>query len=392
MNSNIQTPVIRFKGFNDAWEKHELSDICEFQRGQGLSWVDIQSEGKYPCILYGNLYTDYGMITDKVLYFTNKELNKKVLSKFGDVLIPGSDTTPTGLARATSIEAEGVILGGDINILRPKNHNGSFLSLCLNNSRKKILPLITGTTVRHLQNSSIKTIELMLSKNLDEQEKIVDTFKKIDTLITLHQRKHEKLQQLKKALLEKMFPKETANTPEIRFKVFTDAWKQREAKALVSITTGKSNTQDQTDDGIYPFYIRSETLVKSRKYLYDEEAVITIGDGQIGKVFHYVDGKFDLHQRCYKMTNFSEITGKYFYYFFSTMFYERAMKMTAKATVDSIRLEMISDMMIQYPKDENEQTRISDILSNVDSLITLHQRKLEKLQHIKKALLQNMFV
>ena len=152
-------------------------------------------------------------------------------------------------------------------------------------------------------------------------------------------------------------------------------WEQREAKDLVSITTGKSNTQDQTDDGIYPFYIRSETPVKSSKYLYDEEAVITIGDGQIGKVFHYVDGKFDLHQRCYKMTNFSDLTGKYFYYYFSTMFYDRAMKMTAKATVDSVRLEMISNMVIKYPKDVKEQTCISNILSNVENLITLHQRK-----------------
>ena len=152
-------------------------------------------------------------------------------------------------------------------------------------------------------------------------------------------------------------------------------WEQRVAKELVSITTGKSNTQDQKDDGIDPFFIRSETPVKSKRYLYDEEAVITIGDGQIGKVFHYVNGKFDLHQRCYKMADFKDLSGKYFYYYFSTMFYDRAMKMTAKATVDSVRLEMISDMNIKYPRSKDEQSKISSLLSNVDSIITLHQRK-----------------
>ena len=115
--------------------------------------------------------------------------------------------------------------------------------------------------------------------------------------------------------------------------------------------------------------------MRSNRYLYDEEAVITIGDGNIGRVFHYVNGKFDLHQRCYKMADFHNLTAKYFYYFFSTKFYDRAMSMTAKATVDSVRLEMISDMDINYPKEIGEQDEIAAFLSNMDSLITLHQRK-----------------
>ena len=109
--------------------------------------------------------------------------------------------------------------------------------------------------------------------------------------------------------------------------------------------------------------------------MYDEEAVITIGDGNIGRVFHYVNGKFDLHQRCYKMADFKALTAKYFYYYFSTKFYERAMSMTAKATVDSVRLEMISDIEIKFPKSTTEQTNISELLTNLDNLITLHQRK-----------------
>ena len=179
--------------------------------------------------------------------------------------------------------------------------------------------------------------------------------------------------------------------PRIRFKGFTDVWEQRKAKDLCSITTGKSNTQDQVQDGKYPFYIRSDIPVRSNRYLYDEEAVITIGDGNIGRVFHYVNGKFDLHQRCYKMANFKALTAKYFYYYFSTKFYERAMSMTAKATVDSVRLEMISDMEIKFPKSTTEQTNISELLTNLDNLITLHQRKCDKLVELKKSLLEKMF-
>ena len=163
--------------------------------------------------------------------------------------------------------------------------------------------------------------------------------------------------------------------PRLRFKGFTEAWEQRKAKELCTIGTGKSNTQDQVDDGKYPFYIRSDIPVKSNKYLYDCEAVITIGDGNIGRVFHYVNGKFDLHQRCYKMTDFQDIWGKYFFYYFSTKFYDRAMKMTAKATVDSVRLEMISEMDIKQPSQISEQKQIAEFFDYLNNLITLHQRK-----------------
>ncbi len=190
--------------------------------------------------------------------------------------------------------------------------------------------------------------------SLLEQEQIGGFFKQLDDLITLHQRN-------------------SADFVSRFFSDFTNTWEQRKAKELCNIGTGKSNTQDQVENGLYPFYIRSDIPVKSNKYLYDCEAVITIGDGNIGRVFHYVNGKFDLHQRCYKMTDFQDIWGKYFYYFFSTRFYDRAMKMTAKATVDSVRLEMISEMDIWKPIQIDEQKKIAEFFTNLDNLITLHQ-------------------
>lgn len=180
-------------------------------------------------------------------------------------------------------------------------------------------------------------------------------------------------------------------TPALRFPGFSGDWSVKLVKDLCDINTGKSNTQDQVEDGKYPFYIRSAMPVRSSRYLYDCEAVITIGDGQIGKVFHYVNGKFDLHQRCYMMSNFKGINPRYFYYFFSGNFYERAMRLTAKATVDSVRLEMISDMPILIPPTYEEQNAIASLLSEIDHLISAQEQKVESLKAHKKGLMQQLF-
>lgn len=181
--------------------------------------------------------------------------------------------------------------------------------------------------------------------------------------------------------------------PEIRFKGFTDDWEHRKVSEVCSISTGKSNTQDKTDDGIYPFYVRSPIIERSNRYLFDEEAVLTVGDGVgTGKVFHYVNGKYDLHQRVYRLFDFVEnVDAKFFYHWFSEKFYDRVMSMTAKTSVDSVRLEMISEMDLIAPSHQ-EQQLISRYMDNLDNLITLHQRKLESLQQLKKFLLQTMFL
>ena len=179
--------------------------------------------------------------------------------------------------------------------------------------------------------------------------------------------------------------------PQIRFKGFTDDWEERKSKELCTISTGKGNTQDKIDDGIYPFYVRSATIEKSNDYLYDQEAVLTVGDGVgTGKVFHYVNGKYNLHQRVYRMYDFNYVSAKYFYYYFSNNFYKRVMSMTAKTSVDSVRMEMIADMNIVFPS-VKEQEKIVALFSNLDDTIALHQRKLDLVKETKKGFLQKMF-
>lgn len=179
--------------------------------------------------------------------------------------------------------------------------------------------------------------------------------------------------------------------PKIRFKGFRGEWETSIIGDMCSISTGKSNTQDKIEDGKYPFYVRSPFVERSNKFLFDEEAVLTVGDGVgTGKVFHYVNGKYDLHQRVYRMFDFCNIYAKYFYYYFSTKFYKRVMSMTAKSSVDSVRMDMIADMKIDYPSTVEQQS-IATYFEHLDSLIQSTTKKIESLKQVKAASLQSMF-
>ncbi|CAG4705872.1 restriction endonuclease subunit S [Enterococcus faecalis] len=185
---------------------------------------------------------------------------------------------------------------------------------------------------------------------------------------------------------------EMKKVPRLRFRGFSEEWEQCKAEELCKISTGKGNTQDKVENGKYPFYVRSENIERSNYFLYDQEAVLTVGDGVgTGRVFHYVSGKYNLHQRVYRMYDFNkQISAKYFYYYFSLNFHRRVRSLTAKTSVDSVRLNMIADMEIKYPS-ELEQLKIFSFLDYLIKSITLHQRKLEQLKELKKAYLQLMF-
>ena len=180
--------------------------------------------------------------------------------------------------------------------------------------------------------------------------------------------------------------------PKIRLKGFKGEWRNTVVESVCDISTGKSNTQDKVADGKYPFYVRSSIIERSNKYLYDEEAVLTAGDGVgTGKVFHYVNGKYDLHQRVYRMFNFRNIVPKFFYYVFSTKFYERVMSMTAKSSVDSVRYDMIAFMKINTAIEKEEQQAIASYFQHLDSLIQSTAKKIESFKQVKAASLQSMF-
>ena len=168
-------------------------------------------------------------------------------------------------------------------------------------------------------------------------------------------------------------------------------WQVIELGEIAKIETGSKNTQDKVDDGKYPFYVRSQEIEHIDTYSYDCEAIITAGDGVgVGKVYHYVKGKFDCHQRAYVITDFKNVTGKFLYYYLLNFFYRRVKRMSAKNSVDSVRMEMLSKMKINLPP-LPEQQKIAEILSTQDKLIELQEKKIEQLKELKKAYLQKMF-
>jgi type I restriction enzyme S subunit len=159
------------------------------------------------------------------------------------------------------------------------------------------------------------------------------------------------------------------------------------------IKTGSRNTQDRIDDGKYPFFVRSQIIERINDFSFNGEAVLTAGDGVgTGKVFHYINGPFDCHQRVYRITDFSsELDGYYFYLYFSSHFYDRIMSMTAKSSVDSVRMEMIADMQIPLPP-LPEQRAIAQALSDVDDLIQSLERLIAKKRDLKQAAMRQLLM
>jgi len=167
-------------------------------------------------------------------------------------------------------------------------------------------------------------------------------------------------------------------------------WKKIKLESLMHIETGSRNTEDRIDGARYPFFVRSQEVERINEYAYDCEAVLTAGDGVgTGKVFHYINGKFDAHQRVYVMTQFNGIDGKFFYYYFSRYFLDEVAKYTAKSSVDSVRRAMIADMEIPLPPIP-EQRRIAAALSDADECITALEKLIAKKRNIKQGAMQEL--
>ena len=385
-------PKLRFKGFTDDWEQRKLIDGCEYVDYRGKT--PNKTENGVFLVTAKNVkagYIDYEASQEYIAEEDYDEVMHRGMPQIGDVLI----TTEAPCGNVAQVDREDIALAQ--RIIKYRGHENQIDNTYL--KHYLLTPYFQGVleskssggTVQGIKGSILHQ-QIIRHPSFEEQVKIGRHLDSIDNLIALHQRKCDELQKVKKYMLQKMFPKKGEKVPEIRFAGFTGDWEQRKISDMCSISTGKSNTQDKVDDGEYPFYVRSSIIERSTKYLYDEEAVLTVGDGVgTGKVFHYVNGKYDLHQRCYRMYDFTDaLNAKYFYHVFSKLFYNRVMSMTAKTSVDSVRMEMIADMKIPTPNIK-EQEKVEAVFTNLDNLIALHQRKHETLKEIKKYMLQNMF-
>lgn len=200
-----RVPKRRFPGFEGEWEYNKLMELAEFSKGKGYSKSDLQVEGQ-PIILYGRLYTKYETVISQVDTFTDIKENS-VLSKGGEVLVPSSGESADDIARASVVEKAGIIIGGDLNIIKLyEKVEPVFLALAISNGKQKeeISKRAQGKSVVHVNNDDLKQVSI-LSPSLSEQKQIGNFFKKLNQSISLQQQKLDKLNDLKKAYLNELF-------------------------------------------------------------------------------------------------------------------------------------------------------------------------------------------
>ncbi|WP_215665972.1 restriction endonuclease subunit S [Faecalibacterium prausnitzii] len=405
MQDNEKKPALRFKGFTDPWEQRKLDEIANFSKGVGYSKNDLCEEGT-PIILYGRLYTKYETSIFDVDTFV-KEKAGSVYSKGGEVIVPASGETAEDISIASVVVKPGILLGGDLNIVSPTTeYDSAFLALTISSgaTHKYLSSLAQGKSVVHLHNADIQSVSAKFPTKR-EQEKIHLLFGKIDTLITLHQRKYEKLVNIKKSMLDKMFPPNGVSVPEIRFKGFTDPWEQRKLKELYFQLTERNAdllpyqktlsvaTMSFKTDGNGA----ADTSLANYKRLRTGDIAF---EGHTSKEFRY--GRFVLNDvgdgimspRFSALRPLHEMPINFWKYY---IHYEPIMR---KVLVNSTKAgTMMNELVINEFLQESilvpsvaEQQAIGRFFKQLDTLITLHQRKLEKLQNIKKSCLEKMFV
>jgi len=276
-----------------------------------------------------------------------------------------------------------------------KNGDSNFFLNWLKANYEKLRIERTGTsnTLKRVSPEKFLDVSIWLP-DIKEQQKIADCLSSLDDLITAEAQKLDALKTHKKGLMQQLFPAEGETVPRLRFPEFRDNHTAvlKAIGEFSKVTSGGKDTQNRIEDGKYPFFVRSQNIEKINSFSYDGEAVLTSGDGVgVGENYHYINGKFDFHQRVYCICDFNEcVSGKFFFYYFSQHFKKRVKEMSAKNSVDSVRMPMITEMPIWLPT-INEQERIANCLSSLDELIIAEAQKLAALKTHKKGLMQQLF-
>jgi len=399
MRAKMKVPEIRFRGFRGEWEEKRLDEI--------VNVIDGDRGHNYP---HGNelkkiehtLFLNAANVTVNGFKFVNNQyITEEKSESMGNGKLLTDDIVLTSRGSIGHVAwynqeimkqmpymriNSGMLILRTLDLISP-----SLLAQLLNSplGKKKIDLISFGSAQPQLTKKDISNYELIFPLNKLEQTKIGDYFQNLDKLIEQKEKKHQKLKQLKIAMLEKMFPKDGNTTPEIRFNGFSGEWGEKELGELAKITTGSSNRQDSGVNGEYTFFDRSDDIRTSDIYLFDCEAVIIAGEGS-DFIPKYFVGKFDLHQRTYAVMSYKNGDSKFlfhFIYLFRKYFFNQAVG----STVKSLRLPMFQEMPIKFPT-KDEQTKIGNYFQKLDSLIDLQLQELDKLKNIKKASLSKMFV
>ena len=409
MTKKSSTPAIRFKGFTDPWEQRKLGDVVK-----EITRNDPESEAPIMMITANN-----GFIEQSERYAFNnagESLKKYILLKKGELAYNhgASKLRPYGSCFALTT-AENARIPFVYHCFSAENQNAEFMSIELNdaeieNQLRKIVS--SGARMDGLLNISFDeyTSVSVLLPGTEEQDRIADFFRQLDNLITLHQRKYDKLTNVKKSMLEKMFPKNGSNVPEIRFKGFTEAWEQRKLGDVVKEIT---RNDPESEAPIMMITANNGFIEQSERYAFNNageslKKYILLKKGELA--YNHGASKLRPYGSCFALTTAENARIPFVYHCFSAE-NQNAEFMSIElndAEIENQLRKIVSsgarmDGLLNISFDEytsvsvllpgtEEQDRIADFFRQLDNLITLHQRELEKLKNLKKACLEKMFV
>ena len=260
----LNVPHLRFKEFSGEWENGRLNKYVDFHKGNGVAKADLSDAG-HPCVLYGQLYTTYkNEVLNDVVSYTNIKSNNLVYSLPNDVIIPASGETPEDIATARCIIKDNVIIGGDLNILRPKNHSGIFLSYQLNGKRKyDIVKVAVGKSIVHLHNENLSNIVVYFPIYNKEEIKIVELLRLIDKRIETQMKIIEEIESLKNSIVIKIFGDISKFFNKWVKTKLSDILKERKQYAqkgskYTHVTLSKEGVVDKTDRYNRDFLVKDE--------------------------------------------------------------------------------------------------------------------------------------
>ena len=387
MTKKSDAPAIRFKGFSDAWEQRNFADVVQIERGgsprpiddyitdsqNGLNWVkigDAPAQGHY--------------ITKTAEKIRPEGLSKTREVHPGDLILSNS----MSFGKPYIMGIDGCIHDGWL-LIRDTNSTFDLTFLCHLLGTPQMLDqyrsLAAGSTVNNL-NKELVGNTVVTIPTIDEQRVLGQYLERLDNLITLHQRKFEKLKNVKKSMLEKMFPQNGSSYPEIRFKGFTDPWEQRKLGELVDVCSGRD--YKHLSEGTIPVYGTGGYMLSVNDALsYDRDAIGIGRKGTIDRPYILKAPFWTVDTLFYAIPR-EKVDLNYAFDIFQNIDWKKKDESTG---VPSLSKTAINDIDVLAPK-HDEQQIIGQFFAAIDNLITLHQRELEKLQNIKKSMLEKMFV
>ena len=404
-------PRIRFKGFTEDWEQCKLDELT-ISIGDGLHGTPKYDEnGSYYFINGNNLVDSKVSVTAETKKVAFEALSNDDRRLDSTSILMSINGTIGTLARYNN---ENIMLGKSVAYITPKNINRDFLFYQLQGNviQSYFYKNLTGTTIKNLGLRTIKNA-IVMSTLSEEESKIGQFFYKLDQFITLHQRKLEKLKLAKKALLQKLFPKNGSKFPELRFKGFADAWEQRKLNDLVTIRRGLTyKPSDIAENGIR--VLRSSNIDEDQFITSNDDVFVNIETVNIpfaknGDILitsangsNRLVGK---HTIISDIADNSAVHGGFMLLaesnnplftdaLLSSNWYKRFINTYVaggNGAIGNLSKSDLESQTVMIPSD-HEQAKIGQWYDNINQLITLHQRKLDKLQEVKKGLLQKMFV